>query len=249
MSIFKILVVAVLCVTTTTVFNPINAQDKKTSPVYGWGLTNGVSVNNFTYEQPHTGINIGYTGGGFVDRSLGKHFKARLNIAYTGAGGQLTTFKDDTRYGFDPMFTFKNVKQSNYLLHSVGTSINVMYQHHTAAAWSYYVGVGGGMENKFSEHETYQKTGEFIEGIYGTVAGKQFTNRFKNNWVNTNLSAGVELPTKKASFLIEAKYILGTTSVRPNYSYIEFAGVTGEIRTNAFQLTVGVRNLFKQVKN
>ena len=79
MRIFKILVVAVLCVTTTAVFNPINAQDKKTSPVYGWGLTSGVSVNNFTYEQPHTGINIGYTVGGFVDQSVGKHFKARVN--------------------------------------------------------------------------------------------------------------------------------------------------------------------------
>lgn len=234
--------------TTTAVFNPINAQDNKESPAYGWGILTGVSVNNFTYEQPHTGINLGFTGGAFVDRRLSKYFRARINVAYTGAGGQLTTFKDDTRYGFDPMFTFKNVKQSSYLLHSIGTSFDLIYQHQTNASWSYYVGAGGGIENKFAEHETYQKTGEFITGIYGTVAGKQFTNRFQNNWFNSNFIAGVELPTKKVKVIIEAKYILGITSVRPNYSYIEFAGVTGEIRSNAFQLTVGVRNLFGKAR-
>jgi hypothetical protein len=43
---------------------------------------------------------------------------------------------------------------------------------------------------------------------------------------------------------VEGRYVLGITSVRPNYSYIEFDGVNTEIRTNAFQLTMGARNLF-----
>lgn len=212
---------------------------------WGWGIQNGLSLNSFTNEQPHTGYNVGYTGGFFIERNLGKNFYTRATVGYTGAGGELVTFKDDTRYGFDPMFTFKNVKQSNYLLHSVDTYIDFIYKRKTSANWSYYVGLGGGMANKFGEYEAYDKTGEFITGIYGTVYNKQFTNRFENYWFNGNALMGISVPTKKFDLFFETKLILGLTSVRPNYSYIEYEGVTGALRTNALQFTMGITNLFK----
>ena len=249
--IFKILMSTVIVMTFTSIFSVANAQDAPTTSKYGWGLTNGISVNNFTYDQPHNGMNLGYTGGGFIDRTLGtkNRLRLRLNLGYTGAGGQLTTFKDDTRYGFDNMFTFKNAKQSSYLLHSVDSWLSLFYQKQTKNDWKYYVGLGAGMENKFFETERYQKTGEFITGIYGTVQDQQFTNRFENYWFNGNLTAGIELPTsKKVNFIIEARYLYGLTAARNNYSYIEFDGVMGEVRTNAFQLTLGVRNMFKAGK-
>jgi hypothetical protein len=147
------------------------------------------------------------------------------------------------------MFTFKNVKQSSFLLHSVDSWLSLFYQKQTKNNWNYYVGLGAGMENKFFETERYQKTGEFITSIYGTVQDQQFTNRFENYWFNGNLTAGIELPTsKKVNFIIEARYLYGLTAARNNYSYIEFDGVMGEVRTNAFQLTVGVRNMFKAAK-
>lgn len=247
MRIFKILMLVAVVIATTSSINKINAQD--TTPVaskYGWGITNGISVNNFTYDQPHNGLNLGYTAGGFIDRSVGKNLKLRLNLGYTGAGGQLTTFKDDTRYGFDPMFTFKNVKQSSYLLHSIDSWLSLFYERTTANNWKYYVGIGGGMENKFAETERYQKTGEFVTGVYGTVQNQQMSNRFENYWFNSNITSGIELPAyKHFNIIVEARYIYGLSAARPNYSYIEYAGVAGEVRTNAFQLTVGIRNMFK----
>lgn len=221
-----------------------SAPTQAPTSLYGWGLASGISVNNFTYESPHTGINLGYTANGFVDRTIGKNLKLRLTVGYTQAGGTLTTFKDDTRYGFDPMFTFKNTKESSFLLYSIDTWLSMFYEKKTAQNWSYYAGIGGGMANKMGEYEKYEKTGEFVTGVYGTVENKQFTNRFQRNWFNSNITAGIQLPTKKFNLFVEARYILGITSVRPNYSYIEFDGVESEIRTNAFQLTVGARNMF-----
>ena len=242
--IFKILMSTVIIVTFTSIFSVANAQDAPTTSKYGWGIANGISVNNFTYESPHTGLNLGYTANGFIDRTIGKNLKLRLTVGYTQAGGTLTSFKDDTRYGFDPMFTFKNTKESSYLLHTVDSWLSMFYEKRTDNNWSYYIGAGAGMANKLGEYEKYEKTGEFISGIYGTVENKQFSNRFENYWFNSNFTAGIQLPTKKFNLFVEGRYILGITSVRPNYSYIEFDGVNTEIRTNAFQLTMGARNLF-----
>jgi hypothetical protein len=250
MRIFKIMMCCAIVMAFTSSINQVNAQNAAPTSKYGWGITNGISVNNFTYDQPHNGMNLGYTGGAFIDRSLGtSNFKLRLNLGYTGAGGQLTTFKDDTRYGFDNAFTFKNVKQSSYLLHSIDSWLSLFYEKQTKQNWKYYFGLGGGMANNVFETERYQKTGEFITGIYGTVQNQQFTNRFENYWFNGNVTGGIELPTnKKFSLIIEARYLYGLTAARKNYSYIEFDGVMGEVRTNSFQLTVGVRNMFKQGK-
>jgi len=248
MRIVKILMVLVV-ICSTVPMNQTNAQENSAmssnnTSKYGWGIANGVSVNNFSYEAPHTGLNIGYTANGFIDRTIGKNLKLRLTVGYTQAGGTLTTFKDDTRYGFDPMFTFKNTKESSYLLYTIDSWLSIFYEKQTQYNWSYYFGVGGGMANKMGEYEKYEKTGEFITGVYGTVENKQFTNRFERNWFNGNITGGIQLPTKKFNLFVEARYILGITSVRPNYSYIEFDGVESEIRTNAFQLTFGARNMF-----
>ncbi len=246
MRIVKILMVVVVFLTIAA-SNQIKAQatsaGNETSK-YGWGLANGVSVNNFTYEAPHTGLNIGYTANGFMDRTIGKNLKLRLTVGYTQAGGTLTTFKDDTRYGFNPSFTFLNTKESSFLLYTIDTWLSMFYEKKTQYNWSYYAGLGAGMANKMGEYEKYEKTGEFYKDIIGTVENKQFTNRFQKNWFNSNLTAGIQLPANKFNLFIEARYILGITSVRPHYSYIEFPGVESEIRTNAFQLTLGARNMF-----
>ena len=68
----------VIVMTFTSIFSVANAQDAPTTSKYGWGLTNGISVNNFTYDQPHNGMNLGYTGGGFIDRTLGTKNRLRL---------------------------------------------------------------------------------------------------------------------------------------------------------------------------
>jgi hypothetical protein len=234
--------------TTSGAANTTPKSASTTFSKWGWGIQNGLSLNSFNYELPHTGINVGYTGGFFIERNLGKNFYTRVTVGYTGAGGELVTFKDDTRYGMDPMFSFKNVKQSSYLLQSVDTYIDFIYKRKTASNWSYYLGVGGGMANKFGEFEQYDKTGEFIPGIYGTVHNKQFTNRFENYWFNGNGLIGISVPTKSFDLFVEAKLIMGVTDVRPNYSYIEYEGVTSALKTNALQFTVGISNLFKKSK-
>ncbi|WP_198018844.1 outer membrane beta-barrel protein [Asinibacterium sp. OR53] len=212
------------------------------------GVVNGSSFNWFTDEQPHSGFAIAYNAHFLVDYFIGKRWFIRATAGYTGYGGQLTTFKDDTRYGFDPMFTFKNVKQSQYIIHSIDSWLSLNYEIPSAQQWKCNLGVGVGMANNVGEYEQYTKTGEFVQGIYGSVFGNQYTDLFEPNWYHANATAEILLPSKKINWLIQGSYIVGLTGVRKSYSYIEYPGVTGSIRTDAFQLKLGISKRLKHKK-
>lgn len=225
-----------------------DSSNTKQNSRWRMGLVNGASINAFTQEQPHSGLAAAYNAHLFLDRMLGKSFFLRLTTGYSGYGGQLTTFKDDTRYGAENLFTFRNVKQSDYVLHTIDTWLGFYYEVPSKQAWKCNLGVGAGVANNFGEHESYTKTGEFIEGVYGTVVGNQFTDRFEPYWYHANANAEIMLPSKKFNWVIQGSYIVGLTGVRKSYSYIEFPDVTGSIRSNAFQLKVGISKNLKRKK-
>lgn len=227
------------------------AQQDSSYPTQGkWriGFVNGAAINGFTQEQPHSGLAAAYNAHLFLDRMIGKSFFLRLTTGYSGYGGQLTTFKDDTRYGAVDMFAFKNVKQSDYILHTIDTWLGFYYQLPSQQAWKCNIGLGAGVANNFGEHESYTKTGQFIEGVYGTVVGNQFTDRFEPLWYHANATAEILLPSNKINWVIQGSYVVGLTGVRKSYSYIEFPDVTGSIRTNSFQLKIGLSKNLKSKK-
>ncbi len=236
------------------VFGGLQAQQKsKTEPdrvKWRLGVVNGASFNGFTDEQPHSGFAVAYAAHLLGDWFVARNLFIRLTAGYSGYGGQLTTFKDDTRYGFDPMFTFKNVKQSQYILHALDTWLSLNYQIPSKQLWKCNLGLGAGMANNIGEYEQYTKTGEFVQGVYGTVNGNQYTDRFEPNWYHANANAEILLPAKKINWVLQGSYIVGLTGVRKNYSYIEYPGVTGSIRTSAFQLKLGIiKNLGSKQKS
>ncbi|MBX9734651.1 MAG: hypothetical protein K2X37_11375, partial [Chitinophagaceae bacterium] len=113
--------------------------------------------------------------------------------------------------------------------------------------WKLALGLGGGFANQFGEHESYEKTGEFITGVYGTVTGNQFTDRFEGSWGHADAHIDLLLPAKKINWHFQGSYLMGLSTVRSSYSYIEYAGVTGAIRTTALQFKVGIsKNLRKK---
>lgn len=226
----------------------VSAQAGTDMRTHNWrlGVLTGASVNKFTQEQPHTGFGLGANAYLFADRALGKGWFIRASAGYAGFGGELTTFKDDTRYGLPDMFTFRNVKQSTYLLHAIDAGLAFFYQIPSQQTWKLNLGLGGGWANNVGEWENYYKTGQFIEGVYGTVSGSQFTDRFEPQWFHGDAHLELVVPTKKFNWMLQTSYMMGLSSVRKNYSYIEFPGVTGAINTNAFQLKLGISKNFKK---
>ncbi|MES2005330.1 MAG: outer membrane beta-barrel protein [Bacteroidota bacterium] len=222
------------------------AQKTKPDPRWRLQATAGVSFNYFTDEQPHTGMDIGATTHIRLNYSLPKHFSLFAETGYAAAGGSLTKFTDNTWLGFDPTITFKNVKQSNYLIHSLESSVGAAYTIGTKGLWSVKVYVAPTLNITMGETENYEKTGNLLSGVsnspgvIATINGNQYVDKFKPYWWGATSGLQIGLPlAKKQEILVDFRYVWGLTSVLDDYSYISAPGVSGNIRTSSFRLGLG----------
>lgn len=228
------------------------AQKTKPDSPNKWRLeaTAGVSINYFTDEQPHTGMDVGGTSHLRLAYASSKHFSWYAETGYAATGGSLTKFTDLTSLGFDPTITFKNVKQSNYLIHSLESSVGAAYSVSTKGLWSVKVYVAPTLNITMGETENYEKTGNLLSGVdnfpgvIATINGNQYVDKFKPYYwgFTTGLQLSLPLNPKKAKqqdLLVDFRFVGGLTSVLDDYSYIGTTGVSGNIRTSSFRLGLG----------
>lgn len=222
---------------------------QKTNPVVPrWHLqvTAGATLNYFTDEQPGTGYDVGGTAHLRLNYSSSKHFSFYAETGYAGTGGSLTKFTDNSWLGFDPTITFKNTKQSEYLIHSLESSVGAAYSISTKGLWSVKVYVAPTLNITTGETEHYEKTGNLISGIsnspgvIATITGDQFVDKFSPYWWGVTSGVQIGLPLMKSQeLLIDFRFVGGLTPVLNDYSYIGAPGVSGNIRTNSFRVGVG----------
>lgn len=208
------------------------------------GITGGLSLNQFTKGQPQTGLNTGYTAGALINYKLNKDLSIQLETNFLQQGGQMIRFKDDTRIGLPESFDTKNVKNSSYLLNSIEVPLLIAYTFNIQQAWKPTVYVGGSYAYNLNVRETYQKTGNLLpnEDIIATANGAQYaTNTFNNSRFNFITGANVKLPLySNLMLLLDFRYLMGLTSARNNYSYIEKLGFGSDIKTNSFISKIGI---------
>lgn len=222
------------------------AQKTKPDPRWRLQATAGATFNYFTDEQPHTGMDVGGTMHLRLDYSVPSHFSFYAETGYAAAGGSLTKFTDDSWLGFDPTITFKNVKQSNYLIHSLESSVGAAYTIGTKGLWSVKVYVAPTLNITLGETENYEKTGNLLTGvsnfpgIIATINGNQYVDKFSPYWWGFTSGLQFGLPvTKNQQVLIDFRFVGGLTPVLDDYSYIGTEGVSGDIRTNSFRVGLG----------
>ncbi len=222
------------------------AQKAKPDPRWRFQIGAGAAINYFTNEQPHSGMNLGGVANVRLNYATSKNFSLFAETGYAGAGGSLTKFTDLSYLGFDPTITFKNVKQSSYLIHSLSSSIGMGYTFFTKQNWTIKLYAAPTLNITLGETEQYEKTGNLLTGvsnfpgIIATINGSQNVDKFKPYWWGVTTGLQVGLPIKKMQELyIDFRFSGGLTSVLDDYSYIGTKGVSGNIRTNSFQLGVG----------
>jgi hypothetical protein len=208
------------------------------------GVSGGVNLNRFTKGQPQTGFNTGYNGGISVNYHLYKQFSLQLEANYLQQGGQMISFKDDTRYGLPESFSTKNVKNSSFTLNSIEVPLLISYSINTKQSWVPTFYAGASYAYTFNVTENYQKTGDLLTGedIIATVTGKQnVSGLFNSTRFNFITGANVKLPlTSKFKLLLDFRYLNGLSTAREGYSYMEKAGFGSNIRTNSFITKVGI---------
>ena len=218
---------------------PINNDAK-----FEMGITSGLAINNFSENQPHTGINLGYTGGLSFNYYFYKGISLQLETNYVQKGGQLLRFKDDTRYGMPETFDSKNVKNSSYILHSADIPLLLNYTFKIKQTWKPSVYVGGGLTYISGVTERYQKTGNLLPGedIIATTSGFQnVTGGFEKHHWNGVVGSNIKVPFVKSSFLqLDFRYVKGLTAAKKQFSYMEKEGFGEDLFTNAFISKIGI---------
>jgi len=213
------------------------------------GVSAGGNFNYFTDEQPHRAVSPGFNGQVRVDYNLNKklkNFSIIGSLGYAGTGGNLVSFYDQTFFGFDPTLSFKNVKQSTWVLHTLESSLGLSYKVPLKTAWKLQVYAAPVLSINMGEWERYQKTGNLLVvdgfpngGIIGTVTNRQFTDKFEPYWWSVKAGAVLSLPLKKNMVTVDLGFVNGTSPANFGYSYINTPGIQGNIRTNSVRLAFG----------
>lgn len=225
-----------------------NLSTNSKSPKNHWSvdLLSGVQANYFTDEQPHHFITGGFNTTVQATRWFGNRWGISALAGYAGNGGGLVSFYDQTWLGFDPSITFKNVKQSTWVLHSLEQGIALNYKIRAKAGWGLELYGAPLLAINLAEWEKYEKTGDLLPqngsaGVIATITNRQYTDKFEPYWWSLRGGLRLSLPLKKHQFMIDAGFTNGITPANFSYSYINTAGIQGNIRTNSFKLAIGYR--------
>ncbi len=208
------------------------------------GASGGLSLNSFATAQPQAGFNTGAAAGLSINYKFFRGLGVQLEANFLQQGGQLISFKDDTRYGLPESFETKNVKNSSYILNSIEIPLLLNYTFKLKQSWKPAIYTGGSFAHTFNVTENYQKTGDLLagEGIIATANGSQnVTGVFKSNRFNFIVGGNVKLPLyANIQLLLDFRYLIGLTPVRENYSYMDKAGFGSDVRTNSFISKIGI---------
>lgn len=99
------------------------------------GASGGLSLNSFATAQPQAGFNTGAAAGLSINYKFFRGLGVQLEANFLQQGGQLISFKDDTRYGLPESFETKNVKNSSYILNSIEIPLLLNYTFKLKQSW------------------------------------------------------------------------------------------------------------------
>ena len=208
------------------------------------GVAGGLAVNKFSNGQPQTGTNTGYAAGLLLTYHVHQQWSVQVEASFVQQGGQLLSFKDDTRFGLPESFTTKNVKNSSVHLNSLNIPLLLRYTISLEKDWKPALYLGGSYAYNFNATERYQKTGNLLPGedIITTVSDSDdLTSRYNKDRLNFILGADLRLPLfSNVKLLLDFRYMAGLSPARKNYSYMEKVGFGSDIRSNSFISRIGL---------
>lgn len=208
------------------------------------GLSGGISINRFSKSQPHTGYNMGTTGGISLNYKLSHNFNVQLEGNFLEQGGQTLFFKDNTQLGLPESIETKNVTNSSYHLNSLELPLSIQYTFDIKQGWKPSIYVGGSYAYTFHAQEHYQKTGDLLpeEGVIVTITDSRgATNQFNRSRLGFISGANLKLPISQTlKILIDFRYLHGLTPARENFSYMDKIGFGTDINTNSFITKAGL---------
>jgi hypothetical protein len=223
---------------------PDTSSHELTDPKFEVGISGGLSINHFSKGQPQTGTNTGYAAGLSLNYKVYSHWSIQVEANFLQQGGQLLSFKDDTKLGLPESFATKNVKNSSVHLNSLDIPLLIKYTVPLRRDWKPGFYIGGSYAYNFNVVENYQKTGNLLPGedVVATVSDSEnVTSQYNGDRLNLIVGLDLQLALfNKVKLLLDFRYVSGVTPAREHYSYMEKIGFGSKIRSNSFISKLGL---------
>ncbi|MCG8389517.1 MAG: PorT family protein [Cytophagales bacterium] len=209
---------------------------------FSYGIKLGPVVSSFSSSQPHTGLNLGVTAGGFAAYQFSDLVAIQAEVAYFQQGGSYVQFIDDTRFGAPDNFLTRNVKDANVILHNVYIPLQAKITPFSGSISPSFL-LGPYADINFAATESYERTGVIDGRVYTTASGDDVvTDQYEMFQFGAAAGFQFEFPFQgDREIVINGTYKYGITPIKESYSYIDFNEVTEDITSNAFALTIGIQ--------
>lgn len=207
------------------------------------GISGGLSFNSF-HGQPQTGQNTGYTFGLSLHHKLYKNLAIQVEANFLQQGGQLISFKDDTRIGMPESFFTKHVKNSSVRLNGIEIPAIIKYRISVKQTWVPAIYAGASYVYNLKAGNHYQKTGYLLPGedIIATVQDyENVSSQYNKSRLAVIVGASLQMPLYDNIHLcLDVRYSGGLSAARSNYSYMEKVGFGTDIKSNSFISKLGL---------
>lgn len=217
--------------------NAVYAQDDRSGLSYGARI--GVTVSNFSNEQPHTSARLGFLVGGVVEYGFSNILSVQAEPSYMQQGGRFVRFMDDTRFGNDAIYDMY-ATSSDVTLHTIDLPILAKYWLPKFGDIQPNVVLGPAVGYTLGASNTYQTT--FLSnGNFFTANGyKEEGNQYEPFQMGITGGFGGEVSLGTKRLMIDFRYRYGVTPVKKSYSYIGLNYVQGDLRSHSAYVTIGI---------
>ncbi len=216
------------------------AQEKDSASFdINFGVKLGTTFSNFTNQQPHNNIIIGFSSGIFASYSINDNMGVQVEGLYTQEGGRLVSFDVPYLLGRDFWYEL-TVDSQRVLLHNI--SVPILFQYGMDFSNIRVVASLGPDFSYVISAIAKKESTVFTEvGSFHTYTGKDnVTSNINRFNVAVTAGIGTKIPIGDFNLLFDFRYKYVFTTSYKSYSYMGIPQIIGDLKLHTFSLTAGI---------
>jgi hypothetical protein len=209
-----------------------------------YGFKVGTTLSSFSSEQPHNNSKPGIIAGGFISYKLSSILALQFEPSYMQQGGNLISVYDPSLFAITDYPFSIEVKDQKITFHNIDIPLLLKAEKNILGLNVFCVAgpaLGLNLYSK-TENNVSARSGSSSSGLpvyYDYYEEDNITSDIKFLQYGIIGGIGFDTPLGKHTLILDMKYRYGLNKTYKGYSYLGIPQVQGDLKTNAFYITLG----------
>ena len=204
-----------------------------------FGVKVGSTISSFTNQQPHTSVAIGLAGGVTAAYSFNSNMALQLELFYAQEGGRLLNIDIPSFLGQDYWYIEK-VENQRVVINTLNVPLIFKYKIPLGSSGlSIFVGPNFGYNISAAAHKEVTVLTE-VSSFHTYTASEDISSNIEKYSIDAIGGIGFEIPVGNYILSVEGSYKYGITPVYKSYSYVGIPQITGDLKCNTVNITLGL---------